>query len=161
MTFLKFECTFAHGFQQHDYVLKKRNEIEIFSGFLQTLTMIENSWSPFSWFFFPVGRCNRFCTKEYRPVCGSDYRTYSNLCVFRVAQCRNPWLRLLYNGPCWFLYWNASVIFLSLYFAAEHSKFLGMKGIYHCILILIHLNSRKKWRGLYEWYTVGLFPRQT
>ncbi|TLW81250.1 hypothetical protein FFX78_00585 [Staphylococcus aureus] len=44
--------------------------------------------------------CRRGCTKEYRPICGSDWRTYNNPCLFRYAQCRNPGLSFVKAGPC-------------------------------------------------------------
>merc|ERR1712212_1009534 len=32
--------------------------------------------------------CQKACTKEYKPVCASNGRTYSNQCVFEIAQCQ-------------------------------------------------------------------------
>ncbi|CAG0904960.1 unnamed protein product [Darwinula stevensoni] len=46
------------------------------------------------------GRCEKGCTLEYRPVCGSDFQTYPNICAFQVAQCKNPRLRLRHHGKC-------------------------------------------------------------
>ncbi|KAF0741420.1 hypothetical protein AaE_008672, partial [Aphanomyces astaci] len=40
------------------------------------------------------------CTREYIPVCGSDRRNYSNLCVFRAAQCKDPNLTFKGLGEC-------------------------------------------------------------
>merc|ERR1712168_244369 len=32
--------------------------------------------------------CQKACTKEYKPVCASNGRTYSNQCIFEIAQCQ-------------------------------------------------------------------------
>merc|ERR1711931_571533 len=32
--------------------------------------------------------CQKACTKVYKPVCASNARTYSNQCIFEIAQCQ-------------------------------------------------------------------------
>ncbi|CAL4136539.1 unnamed protein product, partial [Meganyctiphanes norvegica] len=45
--------------------------------------------------------CSYKCTRMYRPVCGSDGKTYGNEQCFRNgAQCENPNLKIVSGGPC-------------------------------------------------------------
>ncbi|XP_017782597.1 PREDICTED: serine protease inhibitor dipetalogastin-like [Nicrophorus vespilloides] len=40
------------------------------------------------------------CTFDYRPVCGSDGRTYGNLCGLKCEQRTDSTLTLAYHGEC-------------------------------------------------------------
>lgn len=44
--------------------------------------------------------CNRACTREYFPVCGSDGRTYPDKCEFKNAQCKQAELVITSEGVC-------------------------------------------------------------
>ncbi|DAZ96456.1 TPA: hypothetical protein N0F65_006502 [Lagenidium giganteum] len=44
--------------------------------------------------------CMRACPRNWEPVCGSDSKTYGNMCTFEVAQCKDPVLTLTKVGKC-------------------------------------------------------------
>ena len=50
------------------------------------------------------GICNRPCNKKFKPMCGSDGKTYNNPCLLNNARCKanktGSGLELKYQGPC-------------------------------------------------------------
>ena len=38
--------------------------------------------------------CDKACTRELDPVCASDENSYNNICLFEIAQCKNPSLQV-------------------------------------------------------------------
>ena len=44
--------------------------------------------------------CERGCPYIYDPQCGSDGKTYPNMCMFENAQCKDPSLKLVHSGQC-------------------------------------------------------------
>ena len=48
-----------------------------------------------------IDSCNRKCVRIFKPVCGSDGKTYNNECLLEVAQCRTRSdLRVSKEGAC-------------------------------------------------------------
>lgn len=44
--------------------------------------------------------CSEVCTKEYRPVCGTDNVTYGNPCLLNYVRCKDPSISQAYEGEC-------------------------------------------------------------
>ena len=50
--------------------------------------------------FFSVN-CNTGCTREFRPVCGSDGRTYNNACILDAENCKEGTsVKIAKQGAC-------------------------------------------------------------
>ncbi|TYZ67482.1 hypothetical protein PybrP1_004914 [[Pythium] brassicae (nom. inval.)] len=47
-------------------------------------------------------KCTLACSSNFRPVCGSDGKTYSNSCALSVARCKNPAAKIVKvsDGEC-------------------------------------------------------------
>ena len=49
----------------------------------------------------PICRCNAVCNQDFKPVCGSDGKTYTNECILRVEGCKaRRSLRIIHSGVC-------------------------------------------------------------
>ncbi|VDM74712.1 unnamed protein product [Strongylus vulgaris] len=44
--------------------------------------------------------CDKDCPKEEKPVCGSNFVTYKNLCHFNKQRCKDDSMSLLFYGKC-------------------------------------------------------------
>ena len=44
--------------------------------------------------------CERRCTRDYRPVCASNGKTYPNECEFKNTQCKDTSLTIASKGRC-------------------------------------------------------------
>lgn len=46
--------------------------------------------------------CNRICTREYAPVCGTDGKTYSTVCMMMMSVCEQGRddIMLKHRGEC-------------------------------------------------------------
>ncbi|CAB4037849.1 Kazal-type serine ase inhibitor 3, partial [Paramuricea clavata] len=47
-------------------------------------------------------KCRKiFCTLQYAPVCGSDGKTYGNICFLNAADCESEEdITVVHPGPC-------------------------------------------------------------
>ncbi|CAG0906028.1 unnamed protein product [Cyprideis torosa] len=43
---------------------------------------------------------DKICLQTYRPVCGTDGRTYSNACELRLAACKDSSIEKAHDGKC-------------------------------------------------------------
>ena len=45
--------------------------------------------------------CDMVCTKMYKPICGTDQKTYSNKCMMDMAACeQDKWIDVMHHEAC-------------------------------------------------------------
>ena len=77
--------------------------------------------------------CDKICTGDDVPVCGTNHQTYKNSCELENAQCQNPAIGYAYSGKC------TGDIALSL------KKFILKKKVFsHFVNKIIDLKVLKK-----------------
>ncbi|XP_059169089.1 four-domain proteases inhibitor-like [Physella acuta] len=70
---------------------------------LMFLLLIELSWRGATAVPMQEKMCPSSCVADYRPVCGTDGRTYPNDCVLRSTSCQNAEAKevtVSHDGPC-------------------------------------------------------------
>ena len=95
--------------------------------------------------------CEKACTRELLPKCGTDGTTYNNQCLLEVAICKDPSLQLSSDGPCppppGILNFRSSV--LTLVFVSEYYKILVCVKCFDTILqVDYQFLKRGSWANL-------------
>lgn len=58
--------------------------------------------------------CPTFCTAHFQPVCGSDGKTYGNLCALNAAACKDGNIKMAKEGECGMYYVYSYISFKTL-----------------------------------------------
>ena len=81
-------------------VVRVQNNLWLRAPLFFTLCIILRLTNLIDILFSTASFCEKPCTREYLPKCGTDGTTYNNQCLLQIAMCKNGQIQLASDGPC-------------------------------------------------------------